>query len=123
MHKKIELVSTGGSVSTTAIDLCIRYGCRQVICLGLDLAYTNHQSHVSGALSRIATDGQESRYQVQSVDGGVVDTIPSLNAFRKWIEKRIKGENGVQFINISCGAYIDGMDNLRPEEYRKLNHD
>ena len=53
----------------------------------------------------------------------VVDTIPSLNAFRKWIEKRIKGENGVQFINISCGAYIDGMDNLRPEEYRKLNHD
>lgn len=123
MHKEIELVSTGGSVSTTAIDLCIRYGCRQVICLGLDLAYTNHQSHVSGALSRIATDGQESRYQVQSVDGGVVDTIPSLNAFRKWIEKRIKGENGVQFINISCGAYIDGMDNLRPEEYRKLNHD
>ena len=43
-----------------------------------------------------------------------------------WIwhtQMRIKGENGVQFINISCGAYIDGMDNLRPEEYRKLNHD
>lgn len=115
-RKKIELVTTGGSVSTTAMDLCIRYGCSRMVCLGLDLAYTNNQSHATGTLSEIATNSKGGTYLVKSVDGKKVATIPSLNMFRKWIEQRIMNEQQVEFINISDGAYIDGMNNIATEK-------
>lgn len=112
----IELVATGGSVSTTAIDICIRYGCKKIICLGLDLAYTDNQTHASGTLSEMNISDREGMYSVTGILGNEVKTISSLNMFRKWIEERIREESEIEFVNISNGAYIEGMKNLVPSE-------
>ena len=50
---------TGGSVSTTALDIGITFKCRRIIFLGLDLAYTNNYVmpviHPEGTLLLIRT--------------------------------------------------------------------
>lgn len=106
------LVNTGGSVSTTALDVCICMGCRKVICLGLDLAYTGNRTHAEGTLS----DGEVSKAQdlpmVKSVSGEMIPTSLNLSCYHKWIENRIADEYDIEFVNISNGAYIKGMKNV-----------
>lgn len=105
------LVETGGSVSTTALDIGIRFGCKKIICMGLDLAYTNNLTHASGTrrCRNIALD--DNLLSVQSVSKKTVWTTANLNSYRKWIENRIRGEKNTKFENISDGAYIEGMTN------------
>ena len=106
------LVNTGGSVSTTALDVCICLGCRKVICLGLDLAYTGNRTHAEGTLGVVDVTPKDDLPTVKNVYGEKVSTSYSLSSFHKWIENRIKDEHDVDFINITNGAYIQGMENM-----------
>lgn len=105
------LISTGGSVSTTALDICIRFGAKEVVCIGLDLAYTNNKSHAKGTIgysdivSRVTP-------MVKSVSGEMIPTANNLHAYHRWIENRIRDEKDIRFVNISDGAYIEGMENI-----------
>ncbi len=101
------LFESGGSVSTFVIDMAIRYNFASLTCFGLDLAYTNNQSH---AFNGRSTEGN-SLFTVRSVSGGTVKTANNLNLYRKWIEQRISSCKDTKFINISNGAYINGMEN------------
>lgn len=47
------LFETGGSVTTTALDIAMRFGARKIIFVGVDLAYTGGYSHASGEGRRI----------------------------------------------------------------------
>ena len=105
------LFSTGGSVSTTALDVCIRFGAKEVVCIGLDLAYTNNKSHAKGTLS-ISDIVSSVTPMVKSVSGKMIPTAGNLHAFHLWIENRIRDEKDIRFINISDGAYIEGMENV-----------
>ena len=111
------LVNTGGSVSTTALDVCICLGCRKVICLGLDLAYTGNRTHAEGTLGVVDVTPKDDLPTVKNVYGEKVSTSYSLSSFHKWIENRIKDEHGVEFINITNGAYIQGMENRGINRY------
>lgn len=83
-----ECFETGGSVSTTALDIGIRFGCRRIIFVGLDLAYTGGQTHASDTLQvRTVLPG---RYQTEAVDGSMVMTAKNLNLYREWIESRVQ---------------------------------
>lgn len=106
-----QLYSTGGSVSTTAIEVGIRLGCSAIICVGLDLAFVNNQTHASNTGGKFIEDAEDLR-KVEGVDGGIVYTSKSLDSFRHWIERRIREEKNVRFINTSKGANIQGMENL-----------
>ena len=108
------LVSTGGSVSTTALDICIRFGCKKVICLGLDLAYTDNKTHAAGTHRCSDISKELDMPMVKNVDGKMIPTSLNLSCYQKWIENRISDEEKVEFVNISNGAYIDGMRNLKP---------
>jgi hypothetical protein len=110
------LYQTGGSVSTTALDLGIMLGCRRIIFLGLDLAYTGNQDHASGTASVERVSANELR-QVEDINGNLVGTAKNLNIYRKWIEKRIQNVKGIEFINATeGGAKIQGMKVLRLED-------
>lgn len=111
------LVNTGGSVSTTALDVCICLGCRKVICLGLDLAYTGNRTHAEGTLGVVDVTPKDDLPTVKNVYGEKVSTSYSLSSFHKWIENRIKDEHDVDFINITNGAYIQGMENMGINRY------
>lgn len=107
----LSLIETGGSVSTTAIDLILRFNAKSLTTIGLDLAYTDNKTH---SYDKKDLDISSSNYiYVKSVDGSSVPTTNVLNIYRKWIEKRIKNINkdSIKMINISHGAYINGMEN------------
>ena len=98
---------TGGSVSTTAIDIALRFNCKKLICIGLDLAFTGNERHAFGIGGSVTSS--EGLIQVEAVDGGMIDTSNNLNIYRKWIEQRIKNINTIPIINMSRGAKIHGM--------------
>ena len=106
-RNKINLFKTGGSVATFAIDMGIRMGCTKIVCVGMDMAYTNNRTHASGIGRDI--NNTKSLRQVISVDGKMVYTSKTLDMYRSWIEKRIFPEKNVEFINASKGARISGM--------------
>ena len=100
------LFETGGSVTTTALDIAMRFGARKIIFVGVDLAYTGGYSHASGEGRRIEnTDGLR---QVRSNTGGMVYTSKNLDIYRKWIERRLEGVRDTEVYNTGDGAEIKG---------------
>ncbi|MDD3172595.1 MAG: DUF115 domain-containing protein [Herbinix sp.] len=103
------LFLTGGSVSTTALDLGITFACRRIIFLGLDLAYTDNYAHASDTSRRDITQKDDLRL-VEDINGNKVNTSRTLDIYRKWIENRIRDVKNIEFIDATeGGAKIDGM--------------
>lgn len=112
------LFETGGSVSTAALDVCIRLQAGRIIFLGLDLAFTDNLAHASGTSNRLAAD-QTTLQQVKSCDGGMVLSDYKFNIYAEWIENRLRQEDAKQIPVINAtegGRYIEGM------EYRTLKN-
>lgn len=108
-ENKYPLYETGGSVTTTALDVGIRLKCRQIVFVGLDLAYTNNLNHASGTAD--VKDEQRGNCMVQDIHGKLISTAKNLEIYRKWIEKRIRKEDAksIEFIDATeGGARIDG---------------
>lgn len=106
------LFETGGSVATAALDICLRFQCSEIVCMGLDLAYTNNKTHASDTLGeRGLFDESQIYYDVKGVRGDSIKTSENLHAYHVWIEQRIENEQNVKMINISNGAFIHGMEN------------
>ncbi|HKL79627.1 MAG TPA: 6-hydroxymethylpterin diphosphokinase MptE-like protein [Mobilitalea sp.] len=107
--KELLLFQTGGSVSTTALDLGITFGCKRIIFLGLDLAYTDNFAHASDTSRRVAADFDNLR-KVEDIYGNMIPTSRTLDMYREWIENRIKGIDDIEFIDATeGGARIKGM--------------
>lgn len=111
-ERGFKLVDTGGSVSTTALDVCITLECDKVVCIGLDLAYTANKTHAEGTLGVNEIAKSKNLPMVKSVSGGMIPTSLNLSCYHKWIENRIADEHEIEFINMSNGAYIKGMTNV-----------
>lgn len=110
---------TGGSVSTAALDIGITLGCRRIIFLGLDLAYTNNLAHASETSRRNVVETEDMR-QVVDIHGNTITTSRSLDMFRIWIENRIRDVKGIEFIDATeGGAMIHGMRIAKLEEVLK----
>lgn len=117
--KGFPMVETGGSVTTTALDLCISCNVKKVVFLGLDLAFTEGKTH-----HEIAREDEigEATIQIPDIYGNLVGTAENLNQYRMWIERRIEkaGKNGcaIKFVDATeGGARIQGtvIQTLRDE--------
>lgn len=106
------LFETGGSVSTFALDVFLKLGVSEIVCLGLDLAYTDGFRHAGNSGLSVQDD---SARKVKAVGGGLVATALNLDNYRLWIERRLSrrtaAERSAVLRNISRGAYINGMEN------------
>lgn len=102
-----ETFETGGSVATFALDLLIRFECSKVICVGLDMGYRGERTHAQGVGNSLA-DKRNLR-KVEGIETKYIYTSKTLDIYRQWIEKRIRGVRGTEFINASRGARIHGM--------------
>ncbi|MDY6328541.1 MAG: 6-hydroxymethylpterin diphosphokinase MptE-like protein [Lachnospiraceae bacterium] len=105
----LSLIETGGSVSTSAIDLILRFNCKSLTTIGLDLAYTDNKTHSYDTKN---VDTSNRYIYVKSVKGESIPTTNILNIYRKWIENRIKDVKNIKLVNMSHGAYIEGMENV-----------
>ncbi len=97
---KMEIaVDTGGSVSTTAMSLAIKLLAGRIFFLGLDLAYTNGHTHVSGIESDIIINNNseednlqinsDERVMVDGYNGEKIETAFNLSIYLKWFENNI----------------------------------
>lgn len=105
------LYQTGGSVSTTALDVALRLGAAKVVFLGLDLAFTDNLAHAEGTSNRIATDMEE-LMPVRAQNGGTVYADHKFIMYRRWIERRLceaDVEKGSVINATEGGSYIEGM--------------
>lgn len=102
------LIKTGGSVTTTALDLSISLGCRKVVFLGLDLGYPNGYVHAEGTSRRSLVEDNNLK-TLQDINGDLIKTSNSLLVYKKWIEDCIQKNAGVEFIDATeGGAFIEG---------------
>ena len=109
----VQTYQTGGSVTTLALDVALRFGADQIILIGVDLAYTDNRSHASGMGYEIK-EGKEYR-MVTSTDGRQIKTSRNLDIYRKWIEHRIVEEN-IPILNTGRGAQIAGTQTVVIQE-------
>ncbi len=109
LSKGYTLYETGGSVTTTALDVCIRLGCTEVAFLGLDLSYTNYQSHAGGTGKSDVAGGMKLLKAEKGVLGDTVYLAHSFEKYRDWMEQRIleiPKENGCKVIDATEGGCI-----------------
>ncbi|NLJ96084.1 MAG: DUF115 domain-containing protein [Clostridiales bacterium] len=103
------MYDTGGSVSTTALDIGIKLGCRRIIFLGLDLAYTDDRNHASETAAEKKITSPDFR-KVEDINGNLISTGRNLDMYRKWIENRIENVTEIEFIDATeGGAKVKGM--------------
>lgn len=112
------LYETGGSVSTTALDVCIYLGCKEIAFIGLDLAYTNNLAHAEGTSRREAAEAGELS-KVPAVGGGMVPVSRVFMIYNKWIENRVKKPDVTMPVVDATegGALITGLKVMSLAEY------
>lgn len=112
------LYQTGGSVSTTALDVCIYLGCKEIAFIGLDLAYTDNLAHATDTSRREAAEAEELK-QIPAVNGGTVPASKVFQIYKRWMEERIKEEDVIMPVYDATegGARIEGWKNVTLNEY------
>ena len=118
-EKKFESMRVGGSVATLAFSLACHLGCKSVILVGQDLAYTNNRSHADGTFADKMKEEDTTNYIM--VPGNYeeqVPTIQNLNGYRIWFENFIRSwRTPTRFINATeGGARIEGTEIMTLQE-------
>lgn len=115
----VQLLTSYGSVSHTMISAAVLLGCNPIILVGQDCAYTNNKAHSpfleekqKGA--KFEDSKRENDFFVEDVNGGQVRTSWELDGFRIGIEKLIKDNQNITFINATeGGAKIHGAMQMK----------
>lgn len=110
------LFRTGGSVTTLALDIAISGEASEIICIGMDMAYTGDVSHANGTMDKHDTKNEKT-ILTEGYFGGQVKTTHLFNIYRSWIEHRISECTDIRFINATeGGALVHGMENMSLKE-------
>jgi len=107
-------LQTGGSVANTACSLAWFLGCRTIVFVGQDLAFTGGQTHTKGSVR--GDEGQEhidslgeKVIVLEDVFGNDVVSCYEYSIFKKWFENYIKSHEGIRAIDATeGGAKIEG---------------
>lgn len=113
------LYQSGGSVTTTALDVMIRLQVSRVVFVGLDLAYTQNRSH---AEDTAGVRGIQGNCMVCDIYGKMIPSAKNLEVYRNWIEKRIilPDAKNIEFIDATeGGAMIRGTKVMKLEDIVK----
>lgn len=107
-----EIWECGGTVTSMAMEVAIRFDATKVYLVGVDLAYPDGISHASNTMDR-SVKNTDRMVPVKSVTGDVVYTEQNFIGYREWIENRIKETPHIKYYNMSkIGAHIEGAENL-----------
>lgn len=100
-------IPTGGSVVTVALSLVLQLGVKEVVFVGLDLAFTDGRDHASDTAYEAKTG--ESGRMVEDVYGNPVMTGRNLDRYRRFVEQTIGEWKDVRFVDATeGGAKIHG---------------
>jgi hypothetical protein len=100
----LQLVSTGGSVATAALDIAVKMGFSRIVFVGQDLAFSEQKSHAEGTTFCKDVEGSSNLRQIQGMYGKKLYTNSSLSMFKRWIEAKICEAKNIQYINATEGG-------------------
>jgi hypothetical protein len=114
---EVSLLSTGGSVATSAFALAERLGANPIVFIGQDLALTGGKDHADGYLNSynagVLSARVEAGFDVEGYYGGRLRTERQLLTYKTWFENRIKALPEKLIINATeGGARIEGAIQL-----------
>lgn len=117
-QKGWHLYETGGSVSTTALDVCIYLGCKSIAFIGLDLAYTDNLAHATDTSRRAVSETEEMK-QVPAIGGGTVPVSRLFIIYNRWIASRVKKADVTMPVIDATegGAIVPGLTVMALKEY------
>ncbi|MGM0841685.1 MAG: motility associated factor glycosyltransferase family protein [Bacillota bacterium] len=117
-----DLISTGGSVSTTLLDLMVYLGAGKIGLVGQDLAFTNGVTHASQTPLRMNIANIEKKLEVVGYyRNEKVYTANNLNYYRKWFEKyALRSKSNKLYNCTEGGAYINGWKHVSLREFNKI---
>ncbi|MDP8245941.1 MAG: DUF115 domain-containing protein [Candidatus Hinthialibacter antarcticus] len=104
-----------GSVTVAGFHILARMGCRPILLMGQDLAFSGDKAYADGTIfddKSLPRDEQVSHH-VTSVTGDKIATSDTLNLYRLLLEHEIK-RFGVPVFNLSLGADITGAPPADP---------
>lgn len=114
-------IAIEGTVAVSAMDIAVKCGAKNIILLGQDLAFLEDKSHME---SFEKTYGFKDNYAnrnkvrtVKSIDGSRINTAQGYIRFKFKIERLIRKNTHIKFINCSKGAFIEGAEHI---EFEKL---
>jgi len=135
------LIGAGGSVATTAWDLCRYLGCSPIYMAGLDLGFPGMRTHARGAFFEESMHGRSTRFytaelmnfdylhQAQPMalknnDGGRTLTDRRMLIYKSWFENQIKQQQNqggaVTHSLAGAGIAVEGMEHVEPAELQRL---
>ena len=109
-----------GSVAVVGFHILARLGCRPIILMGQDLAFTDDKRYATGTIfdnPNLPRDA-EADHWVPSIDGGLLPTSETLFLYRRLLEHEI-ARFGISVFNTSSGAVISGTVTSRLENILK----
>jgi len=135
------LIGAGGSVATTAWDLCRFLGCSPIYMAGLDLGFPGKRTHARGAFFEESMHGHSTRFHtaermnfeylhqaqptaLKNYAGGLTLTDRRMLIYKSWFENQIRQQqerDGSPTYSLAAqGIAIEGMEHLRPQELLRL---
>lgn len=113
------IFESGGNVSILALDVCLRLGCQEIAFVGLDMAFTNGQTHEKG-IGRDDTFAQGNLLPVAGVLGDEVYASKTFHIYRQRIEAKIAGLPPYKVIDATEGGAVKkGMQIMSLEDVLK----
>lgn len=114
---KVSLLSTGGSVATSAFALAERLEANPIVFIGQDLALTGGKDHADGYINPydagVLSGRLEAGFDVEGYYGDRLRTERQLLTYKTWFENRIKALPEKLIINATeGGARIQGAIQL-----------
>ena len=97
-----------------ALSIAVKCKPKEIIFLGQDLALIEGKNHVT-SYEKMHSDRKYDEYkliEVDGVDGEKVKTIRAYILFRNSIERIIKANTNIRFINCSKGIVIKGTQSV-----------
>ncbi len=109
-YKKVfQMPSTGGSVATSALSICVALHFHKVVLIGQDLAYGGEFTHAGGKVSHIKNEATTA-CMLEGIDGKPVKSRGDWKMYLDWFEKYIERlPEGYEVIDATeGGALIHG---------------
>ncbi|WP_270562945.1 motility associated factor glycosyltransferase family protein [Clostridium beijerinckii] len=100
------IISTGKTVAVAALDIAVKSGADKIILAGQDLAFINNKFHAGDEIEDSLYN--KSNVKVLGVNGKMLETTSGMLEFKRNIEKVIKDNPQITFVNCSQGAKIEG---------------
>ncbi len=101
----LKFLDVGGSVATAAIATVIKWGFKQVILIGQDLAFSDGSMHIGEKAQAYDFSTGEYAY-VKGINGEKLVTYANFLPYLRWIEKVAFLNNDVEIIDATEGGAL-----------------